>query len=519
MINNNKIKYWARNKLFAAGFDSSEFAWPNRTFDSSNADIYFIERMNIANETINASESNVKDGLLFYDVVGQKGVGDDILDTSAQAIAQIFDPWNNKEQVIDASTKIDIDVATTGDPGDYEESRYLIPVRIEFRAYEYFDPPQAGGVAIGSEDILLSNAASTGTRGYALDTTSERSPSEVESIDSAGYPVIGSFGGATNFVSSDVLNDWSANNVTKSGTLQETLITSSVGSNLQYIEQIGAASSDSKQIITFAAKPNGVDYLLVRLSALTSTFVTVKIDDGTVTGPATGLTASNVRWRNLGEGWYEISVFSDSISAGFVTPGVFLSDGVNIPYNGDGVSGVYIRHMRAMQGVVSRFPRFQDGSPRSESYGTDGLSFSYTYSSAFGLLMRRKAYDWSDSDNPVDPEPVIYQAGSFEVRVNASGFIETSGGAVSTQKSTADTEQDIYVYCDGVNHTISVDGETPVVAASAILPTGSTTYYLNNSSATKADQATAVGIVYNRDVQEDERTSVFSVLPSDWETI
>jgi hypothetical protein len=139
MINNNVIKKWARGKIVAAGFDSSEFAWPNRNFDASNADIYYKERMAVADEGINASESNVKDGIIWYDVISNRGQGDDELDTSAAALATVFNPWDNKEVSIDSTTRIDIDVATTGTPLPYESTKYMIPVRIEWRAYEYFD--------------------------------------------------------------------------------------------------------------------------------------------------------------------------------------------------------------------------------------------------------------------------------------------------------------------------------------------------------------------------------------------
>lgn len=139
MINNNKIKYWARNKILDAGFDETSFAWMNQTFDSSNADVWYQERYTVVNETINANESSVKTGLLYYDVIVNKGVGDDTQDDSAAALADLFEPWDNKEQVIDSTTKIDIDVATTGSPSNYETSRRQMPVRIEFRAYEFFD--------------------------------------------------------------------------------------------------------------------------------------------------------------------------------------------------------------------------------------------------------------------------------------------------------------------------------------------------------------------------------------------
>jgi len=138
MIPNTKILYWARNKLNAAGFDTSTaFAFENENFDSSDLDIYFRERIAVAVEGQNTNKaSNVKSGLLWYDTIVNMGAGIEESDGSATAITELFNPQTNKQQEIESGLTINIDEATTGTPVPYEETKYLTPVRIAFRVYE-----------------------------------------------------------------------------------------------------------------------------------------------------------------------------------------------------------------------------------------------------------------------------------------------------------------------------------------------------------------------------------------------
>jgi hypothetical protein len=131
------VKYWFRQQLDDAGFDTtSDFAWENRNFDSSNKTIWYRERFTVADEGINGNESNVKEALIWYDVMTKAGDGDDQADNSAAAIAELFEPINNKDVEIGAGLKISIDEATTGSPGDFEETEWQTPVRIRFRIYD-----------------------------------------------------------------------------------------------------------------------------------------------------------------------------------------------------------------------------------------------------------------------------------------------------------------------------------------------------------------------------------------------
>lgn len=136
MIDDSKIKVWARGKILGAGFDSTAFAWVNEEFDSSDLSIFYRERYAVADEGINGVESNIKTGLLFYDVIVNRGSGGDISDSSAHAIAELFEPADNKMVEIESGLSINIDSATTGVQGPYEESKFLTPVTIEFRSFE-----------------------------------------------------------------------------------------------------------------------------------------------------------------------------------------------------------------------------------------------------------------------------------------------------------------------------------------------------------------------------------------------
>jgi len=139
--------------------------------------------------------------------------------------------------------------------------------------------------------------------------------------------------------------------------------------------------------------------------------------------------------------------------------------------------------IRTTRAANSKAPAagFTDLSPAGTDYLRDLLTFLHTYTATTTFQIPIMPYGWSDDGNPADAEAVLLEAGAFQLKLSPAGFIETSGGAVSTKKLTADTLSVITVECDGVNHTIQVDGETPVVAASAIVPSG--TSYVGNLAA------------------------------------
>jgi len=137
MISNRTIREWFRNKINdSSDFDMSLFAWENRQFDSTNDDIYYQERLSVNAESPSTNEESVKSGIMFYDVITNKGSGTELSEDNAEALASIFDPENNKDVQIQSGLKIDIDEATTSSRSDFDDNRSQLPVRLEFRAYE-----------------------------------------------------------------------------------------------------------------------------------------------------------------------------------------------------------------------------------------------------------------------------------------------------------------------------------------------------------------------------------------------
>jgi hypothetical protein len=138
MISDHELQLWFRGELDASSsIDmTNDVAYPNRSFDSSGKALWYAERYQVADEGPAGNEENLKSGLIFYDVFVPRGSGDDTANAAAEAIADIFEPSLRKEQQVDSTTKLDIDVATTAPGFPVEDTEYQIPVRIEFRAYE-----------------------------------------------------------------------------------------------------------------------------------------------------------------------------------------------------------------------------------------------------------------------------------------------------------------------------------------------------------------------------------------------
>jgi len=150
---------------------------------------------------------------------------------------------------------------------------------------------------------------------------------------------------------------------------------------------------------------------------------------------------------------------------------------------------------------------FTDGSPAGTDYIKDGLTFSGIYTSPVTLQMAVRTYGWSDDGNPVNAECVLFEAGPFQLLLSATGLIQTNGGAISTKKLSASAWSVITVICDGVNHTIQVDGETPVVAASAILPADGTSRLGDRADGLRTSHALEHLAVYPRALTPVEITT------------
>lgn len=138
MISDRKIRQWFRGQIDTDGTLSlDDFAWENVGFDGSGKELYFQERMAVTQEGFTTNEESAKWGIMFYDVIVDKGSGTENQEDTAKILADIFDPATNKDVTIEANLKIDIDEATAGSRADFGESKTQLPVRIEFRAYEY----------------------------------------------------------------------------------------------------------------------------------------------------------------------------------------------------------------------------------------------------------------------------------------------------------------------------------------------------------------------------------------------
>jgi len=147
---------------------------------------------------------------------------------------------------------------------------------------------------------------------------------------------------------------------------------------------------------------------------------------------------------------------------------------------GSGGIDIELRDVRIVQSSAPA-AGLPDGSPAGTDYLKDVLTFLHTYTASASMQFTVTTYGWSDSDNPAAAECVLFESGAFRLKLSAAGFVEIDGTAVSTKKLTANTLSVITVKYDGVNHTLQVDGETPVVVASAIIPSG--TSYVGNTAA------------------------------------
>jgi len=148
---------------------------------------------------------------------------------------------------------------------------------------------------------------------------------------------------------------------------------------------------------------------------------------------------------------------------------------------------IEIMDMRAV-GSTAPSAGYPYQSPVGTDYAKDILTFLRTFTVTATMQFTVTPYGWSDDGNPVDAEAVLFESGALRLKLSAAGFVEIDGTAVSTKKLTANTLSVITVKYDGVNHTLQVDGETPVVVASSIIPSG-TSYVGNNAAGTHPSHA------------------------------
>jgi len=196
---------------------------------------------------------------------------------------------------------------------------------------------------------------------------------------------------------------------------------------------------------------------------------------------------------------YSLITVKFTAPAGSVSCGVYLS-------NDDSVGTQFIKNVRCVESSACA-AGFPDGSPALTDYAKDILTFLHTFTATATLQFTATPYGWSDDGNPVDAECVLFESGAFRLKLSAAGFIEIDGTVTSTKKLLANTLSVITVKYDGVNHTLQVDGETPVVAASAIIPSG-TSYVGDNAAGTKTSHAVEHIAIYDDKLMTAEQITI-----------
>jgi len=170
---------------------------------------------------------------------------------------------------------------------------------------------------------------------------------------------------------------------------------------------------------------------------------------------------------------------------------------IAIEYNDSGTSSLVVKISNPRL-VESTAPAagFPDLSPAGTDYLKDILTFLHTFTATATMQFTVTPYGWGADGNPVAAECVLFESGAFRLKLSAAGFIEIDETCISTKKLTANTLSVITVKYDGVNHTLQVDGETPVVAASAIIP-GGTSYVGDTAAGDKTAHAVEHIAIYD----------------------
>jgi len=300
-----------------------------------------------------------------------------------------------------------------------------------------------------------------------------------------GRPVVSSLKGDQILVDNDFGSpDWLRTGTTfSSDKLGETSATSR--HSIQTVAgDLFSTTIGSQYTISARLKRRERSHLVIRFSGSGFANQGVNIDISTCTLGTEWNSPDRVAIRKLGDDCIvEVTATADSTSTG----GIYIAIGESAPldFNGaiyTGITGYGIELIQA-RCVKSSAPAagFPDLSPALTDYLKDVLTFLHTYTATATIQFTITTYGWSEDENPEAAECVLFESGAFRLKLTAAGFIEIDGTAVSTKKLTADTLSVITVKYDGVNHTLQVDGETPVVVASAIIPSG--TSYVGNTAA------------------------------------
>jgi hypothetical protein len=333
-----------------------------------------------------------------------------------------------------------------------------------FLTYQSFGSLYNEAVVVG-DDLTLTTTRTGSRKSIDANTSAEvaENTEDLFTYGSNNVTLLGPMNGATNLVDTDLTN-WDRG--------PSTAIADQ--GNAIYRVTVSAASQYVLDAITTASLDRVGSCQARLISGTLSNGSVLRFQDGgTPRGTAADLTSLSSSWSSV-----KCSVTSADQTTRLVA--AFVSTDAVIEF----------RWMRAVDSTVAH-PAFPDGSTAAASYGGDSIVCTPTYAASGYAVIPFVPYDWSDTGNPANAQPLIFESGSFTVGLDASGFYTTNGGAVSTKKPVADTLSIIIVTWDGTNHTITVDNETEVSASSAIVPSG--TLYVGNTAAGSKEAHAAMG--------------------------
>jgi hypothetical protein len=137
MIDIDKIRLAFRGWLNTAGVDLDVFIWENRPSAVEEEDTIVEEFIETFAESTNTALDSVVYGMVTYYVMPKKGIG--TVGTLVKQIGDVFQPSLRKGVAVDTTITVCVERCYAGTPTDFQSdtaSRWRIPVRVEFRAYE-----------------------------------------------------------------------------------------------------------------------------------------------------------------------------------------------------------------------------------------------------------------------------------------------------------------------------------------------------------------------------------------------
>ena len=347
----------------------------------------------------------------------------------------------------------------------------------------------SSGLGQSAFDALIAEAqaltfanASTGSRKSVYSGAADRLANTVDSITLSGVEMVSSMAGATNLVGTDMTAvPWYDN--------AKALITEPES----YVYRMSFSGTGATSIFGAIDTFSKDRHCRCEARLISGSFGTGFSNYFSFNTPANAQVGTQFDLDQITSEWMIIDC---SVTSADETNQVkFRSENAS-------AAVIEVRTMRAVD-LTAPAAGFVDGTGVGEVYAVDSITAPVTITgSAVSVSIPFNPYGWSNTGSPVDATPVLFALGTFEVRINASGFFETSGGAISTKKAVDGVLSSVIVTADGVNHTIRVDGETTVSNASAILPATGT-------AAWGADDHAALGAqLFERVITESEKDAL-----------